>query len=135
MHKKYSLICSEYPGLTWGYVPLIWEEAVTMLYSTTPGFGDSQRVCIRFSKTNYKLVLSLLRPCACGLSHIPQHQDLLGHEKAQVCLHFWFDKFSNPIFILLLEKWLELLKQCSEKDLMKKIQKFFTLYFSVRIYK
>ena len=107
-----------------------------MLYSTTPGFGDSQRVCIRFSKINYKMVSSL-RSCACRLSHIPQHQDLLGHEKAQVRhgLRVQINKFSNPMFLLLLEKWLELLKQCCEKDLMKKIEKCFTLYFSFKIHK
>ena len=82
-------------------------------------------------------MVSSLRSCACRLSHIPQHQDLLGHEKAQVChkLHFQINKLSNPMFILLLEKWLELLKQCSEKDLMKKIEKCFTLYFSFKIHK
>ena len=77
-----------------------------MLYSTTPGFGDSQQVLpnIMLSRFFCELV-SLLRPCACGVPHIPQHQDLIGHEEAQVChgLHFQINKSSNPTFILLLK--------------------------------
>ena len=62
-----------------------------MLFSTTPGSGDSRQVfhnlflnvmcsmCEIYHYCNYIILLlslpecSLLRSCACGVPHIPQH--------------------------------------------------------------
>ena len=38
-----------------------------------------------FKKLCFHIFILLRRPCACGVPHIPEHQNLLGHEKTQVC--------------------------------------------------